>query len=149
MAFQQGFQKKVLINDVRYSATYIMIDAEANDLPITNSEGVTGASLLHGIILGTAEVNTVGRLSGNREATVTIRNASFDPVDGANPFAAPFFLAEGDYIKLQVFMADIGSQSWLFPSLLVLKINDTTDVKGLCPITMTAKSDGGYRRPNA
>lgn len=152
----QAYRKRVIINGYVFSVQVVQVTTMANDLSIKNSEGRKGSNNGGFGPPNLAQSNFVTRLSGNAEATVRIKQASFDPTYSAadpletrNPFNPPFSIAEGQYASMEVLMEKTNRNvRWLFPSLLILEVDDMSNViGGLQPISFVAKTDGGYDLP--
>lgn len=134
-----GFNKKVRINSVVYTARRVSVRESAGDLEMSNTEGVGPQG-----VSGTPQYET--RTPGLIVAEVSVTNATFDTQE--NPFAAPRNVAAGAFLtNVFIYLNGLSGVNWGFTSLLILSVTDESDVPGLMPIGWTAKSNGSYSRP--
>lgn len=126
MAKVVGYNARVKVNDVFYRVKRWEVDDTATDLEVGDSED------------GVYEVHEPGR----SVARLTLENATFDPL--ANPFAAPYGLKGGSTVKVEIFPADVGNPSHLFPQVLIPSGKHAGDIAALQPVTITGITSGPY-----
>jgi hypothetical protein len=138
MAAVPGYNLKVRVNGVVYTAATVDVDEMVDNQRWTNSEG-------KGQPFPTAGYHV--SVGANRVATVTIVNAGFDPLE--NPWLAPRVIASDTFIALVIYLNGVNSQSWGFSSFHVLRSSQRLDVNALEPVTFTGESNGFYSTPFA
>jgi hypothetical protein len=139
MAYVAGNVGRLTLNGRFYGFVVADVEAQIDNLRVTNSEGITTA-------LGPG-IGYHASIGGNKVLTMTIVSASFDPV--ANPFALPLALFEGIFVAAQLFPAGIGGVSWYSPFFHITRLGQRVDVNNLAPITLSGESSGAYAIPFA
>lgn len=112
------------------------IDFEAPGLDVSNTEGVAGNEYNTTAARGyQAIIPNIGR------ARVMLSQATFDSDD--SPFDAPYSLAEGDYIRLEIY-PDGQNDPIEVTSLMITKLSYSGEVGQAQPFTLEGESDGDY-----
>ena len=65
-----------------------------------------------------------------------------------NPFDAPLDVQDGNVISVQLYVADVGSPSWLFNEALVTDVEQVADVKDRLTLRFTARAKGEFFYPD-
>jgi hypothetical protein len=140
MAQRAGWEARIKIGPNAGAMSYFAvkrwsIEPSCPLLNADNTEGKPGNS---------AAANARGfasRVKNIRSARIMLEQATFDDTD--DPFAAPYNLAEGVFVRLELYPAGAGVVHTI-DSMCISKMTVAGEVGQLQPVTIEAESDGNY-----
>lgn len=121
-----GYQARSKVNNSLYRVARYEINVSVTDLDVSDSETCLAGQEAHD--------------GGLEVADLTIENATFDLAD--NVFGAPYVVQAGNKFSYAMYpTGNLANNPWDFTQILVTKVTHKGDMKGLQPVSFTAKSD--------
>lgn len=139
MAQKAGFNARVMLNGTAYAWARYEWNTSSPILDTTNGEGVTGSG-------SDGEPGHESNVAGNRKATISIRNATYD--DDSPEFSTPLSLRDGDVIEVLIYPDRDNEEYYAnFPAVRIGNLKMEGDIKNLQVVSFDGSTDGLFYLP--